>query len=145
MSLLLSLEPPRGSNVGGDIDELSSAISDLKNLLLELLKTNGPAWAPFISQWTLSLLGEMSSRHSSLVTKVSIFGFSLEFKIALAKLIEMGLLSVLNQIQFGINEFFTTEFGALLCFKICKSSKYKCSKLGFHSIWNCASLEALNL
>lgn len=40
-------------------------------LQIELLRTNGPAWAPFISQWTLSLLGEMSSRHAALVTKVN--------------------------------------------------------------------------
>ena len=71
-SVVLSLDASQDRSVDADADaeELTSAIADLQSLLLELLGTNGPAWAPIISKWTLSLLGELSSRHASLVAKV---------------------------------------------------------------------------
>jgi hypothetical protein len=70
MALVTNLEPQQSNYSSSSIDDLSSAIEELRGLIEELLATNGPAWAPLISQWSLSLLGEISSRHSGLITKV---------------------------------------------------------------------------
>jgi len=69
MALITHLEPEQSNYSSSSVDELSSTIEDLRILMEELLGVNGPAWAPLISQWSLSLLGELSSRHSALIIK----------------------------------------------------------------------------
>lgn len=79
MSVVLSLDQSL-RDVVNEQEELSSTISDLQSLLMELLKTNGPAWAPLISQWTLTLLGDMSSTHAQLIIKVNFHINKMNFK-----------------------------------------------------------------